>query len=153
MLNTSPLVKRRLEVLCHLFMQDCFRLYLSICPNSTHALINIISKSSSHSVLSISLTHWVCDLHRSMQLLDRQDGSMPHGPSRAPNQVVLPSQSMAWLPQHQSVTLSQLSNGVFFFFFFFLLSFQGRTHGIWRVPGQGSNRSCSCQLMPQPHQI
>ena len=36
----------------------------------------------------------------------------------------------------------------FFFFFFFFLAFQGRTHGIWKFPGWGSNRSYSCQ--PQP---
>ena len=39
-----------------------------------------------------------------------------------------------------------LGKGPFFFFFFFSLSFvlfQGRTHGMWRFPGQGSNRSYS----------
>ena len=30
--------------------------------------------------------------------------------------------------------------------------FQGCTHGIWRVPGQGSNQSCSCRPAPQPQQ-
>ena len=37
-------------------------------------------------------------------------------------------------------------------FFFQLLSFSGHTHGIWRFPGQGSNRSCCCQPMPQAQQ-
>ena len=34
----------------------------------------------------------------------------------------------------------------------FSLSFQGRTHGTWRFPDQGSNRSCSRWLTPQPQQ-
>ena len=34
-------------------------------------------------------------------------------------------------------------------FILFDMSFYGRTHGIWRFPGQGSNRSCSCLSMPQ----
>ena len=38
----------------------------------------------------------------------------------------------------------------FFFFFFCLLSFQGRTHSIWRFPDQGFNRSCSCRPRPEP---
>ena len=39
----------------------------------------------------------------------------------------------------------------FFFFLFFFLTFQDHTWGIWKFPGQGPKRSCSCQ--PQPHQI
>ena len=33
--------------------------------------------------------------------------------------------------------------------------FEGRTHGIWRFSGQGSNWSCSCRptTQPQQHQI
>ena len=40
-------------------------------------------------------------------------------------------------------------------FFFFFCLFQGRTHGIWRCSGQGSNQSCSLWPTPQPlqHQI
>ena len=43
---------------------------------------------------------------------------------------------------------------LFFFFFFFLsfCHFQGRSHGIWRFPGQGSNWSYSLRPMPQPQQ-
>ena len=33
---------------------------------------------------------------------------------------------------------------LFFLFFIFFLLFKGRTHGIWRFPGQGSNRSHNC---------
>ena len=36
--------------------------------------------------------------------------------------------------------------------FFFFLSFWGCPCCIWKFPGQGSNRSCSCQLKPQPQQ-
>ena len=38
---------------------------------------------------------------------------------------------------------------------FFPLSFQGRTHGMWRFPGQGSNWNCSRRPEPQlqQHQI
>ena len=32
------------------------------------------------------------------------------------------------------------------------LSFQGCTRGIWRLPGQESNWSCSCRTTPQPQQ-
>ena len=39
-----------------------------------------------------------------------------------------------------------------FNFFFFFLSFEGHTPGIWRLPGQGLNWSCSCLPMPQPQQ-
>ena len=35
----------------------------------------------------------------------------------------------------------------------FFLSFQARTHGIWRFPGQESSRSCSCWPTPQPQQL
>ena len=38
---------------------------------------------------------------------------------------------------------------LFFDFFFFL---KGRTHGIWRFPGQRSNRSYSFRPIPQPQQ-
>ena len=38
----------------------------------------------------------------------------------------------------------------FFFFSFFFLSFSGCIHSIWRFPGQGLNRSCSCWPTPQP---
>ena len=34
----------------------------------------------------------------------------------------------------------------------FFLSFYGHTCGIWMFLGQGSNRSCSCGLCPQPQQ-
>ena len=47
-----------------------------------------------------------------------------------------------------------LSLHTFFFWkkiFFGLLS-QGHTHSIWRFPGQGLNRSCSCRPTPQPQQ-
>ena len=37
------------------------------------------------------------------------------------------------------------------FSFFLFLSFWGHTHGIWKFPGQGKSRSCSCQ--PQEHLI
>ena len=43
----------------------------------------------------------------------------------------------------------------YFFFFFFFLSFchfLGCSRGIWRFPGQGSNRSCSRQPTPEPQQ-
>ena len=40
-----------------------------------------------------------------------------------------------------------------FSFFFFPFSFQGCTHGIWKFLGQGSNKSCSCQPIPQPRGI
>ena len=33
-----------------------------------------------------------------------------------------------------------------------LFAFQGHTRGLWRFPGQGSNRSCSCRPTPQPQQ-
>ena len=36
--------------------------------------------------------------------------------------------------------------------FFLLLTFQGCTSGIWRVPGEGSNRSYSCWPMPLSQQ-
>ena len=38
------------------------------------------------------------------------------------------------------------------FFFFFFLSFEGCTHSIWKFPGEGLNRSCSCWPTPQPQQ-
>ena len=40
-------------------------------------------------------------------------------------------------------------------FNFNFLSFYGCTHSIWRFPGEGSNRGCSCwpQPQPQPHGI
>ena len=37
---------------------------------------------------------------------------------------------------------TQKSDTVNFFFFFFF----GRTHGMWKFPGQGSNLRCSCDL-------
>ena len=37
-------------------------------------------------------------------------------------------------------------------FFFFFFAFQGRTSGLWRFPGEGSNHSCSCRPTPQPQQ-
>ena len=44
----------------------------------------------------------------------------------------------------------------FFLFLFLFFSsfclFQGRTCGMWRFPGQGSNRSCSCRPEPEPQQ-
>ena len=45
-------------------------------------------------------------------------------------------------------TRLQHLNWVFFFFFFFG-PFRG-TRGIWRFPGEGSNRSYSCRPTPQP---
>ena len=47
---------------------------------------------------------------------------------------------------------------LFFFFYFFLFGlFRAKTHGIWKLPGYGSNRSYICWLTPQPepepHQI
>ena len=39
------------------------------------------------------------------------------------------------------------------YFFFWLLSFQGRSHGIWRFPGQGSSRSCGFRPMPEPSHV
>ena len=41
---------------------------------------------------------------------------------------------------------------IIFYLLFIYLSFQGSTCGIWRFPGQGSIRSCCCQLMPEPQQ-
>ena len=35
---------------------------------------------------------------------------------------------------------------------FFVFTFQGCTHGIWKLPGQVSNQSYSCQPMSQPQQ-
>ena len=40
----------------------------------------------------------------------------------------------------------------FFFFFFFFCLFWCSTHGIWRFPGQGWNRSCSHRPMAEPQQ-
>ena len=40
----------------------------------------------------------------------------------------------------------------FFSFFFFFFFFLWRTRGIWKFPGQGSNRSCSCWPTPQTQQ-
>ena len=37
--------------------------------------------------------------------------------------------------------------------FCFVLSFQGQICGMWKFPGQRSNRSCSCQPTPQPQQL
>ena len=44
---------------------------------------------------------------------------------------------------------------ILFFSFLSFCHFLGCTRGIWRFPGQGSNRSCSQQPMPEPqhHQI
>ena len=39
---------------------------------------------------------------------------------------------------------------IFLFCLFVCLSFEGCTHSIWRFPGQGSNQSFSCYLVPQP---
>ena len=36
--------------------------------------------------------------------------------------------------------------------FCFFLSFQGPIQGIWRLPGQGANRSYSCWPLPEPQQ-
>ena len=38
------------------------------------------------------------------------------------------------------------------FFFFFFFAFWGYTHGIWKFPDQGSNRSYSCWPMSQLQQ-
>ena len=59
-----------------------------------------------------------------------------------------------WFPVLYSSTYQCLRIEVYFtlFYFFCLLSFQGRTHGIWRFPGQGLKRRCSCRPMPQPWQ-
>ena len=35
---------------------------------------------------------------------------------------------------------------------FFSFSFYSLTHGLWKFPGQGLNRSCSCRPTPQPQQ-
>ena len=40
----------------------------------------------------------------------------------------------------------------FFSFFFFFFAFEGHTCGIWKFPGEGSNRSCSCWSTLQPQQ-
>ena len=39
-----------------------------------------------------------------------------------------------------------------FFLNLFYFIFKGHTRDIWKFPGQGSNRSCSCQPTPQPQQ-
>ena len=51
-------------------------------------------------------------------------------------------------------TLRLLCNSIIFYFFlfFFFFSFQGHTYGILKFPVQGSNKSCSCQSIPQPQQ-
>ena len=36
--------------------------------------------------------------------------------------------------------------------FLFFCLFQGHTRGIWKFPGQGSNRSCSHRPTPEPQQ-
>ena len=41
---------------------------------------------------------------------------------------------------------------ILFFVQFCFLLFQGCTCGIWKFPGQWSNRSCICQPSPQPQQ-
>ena len=47
----------------------------------------------------------------------------------------------------------RFSNSFFFFFFFFFgLVFLELHRGIWRFPGQGSNRSCRCWPTPEPQQ-
>ena len=48
-----------------------------------------------------------------------------------------------------SLELEDQDSNLFFFGFcpFFL---EGHTHGIWRFPGQGSNRSYSSRPTPQP---
>jgi len=38
-------------------------------------------------------------------------------------------------------------------FLFFVFVFKGLTPVIWRFPGKGSNRSCSCWPTPQPSQV
>ena len=35
---------------------------------------------------------------------------------------------------------------------FSFFAFQGHTYGIWKIPGQGMNRSYSCWPVPQPQQ-
>ena len=50
---------------------------------------------------------------------------------------------------HTHLFINWLSIKSFFFFF----AFQGRTHGIWRFPGQGSIQSYSCRPTPQPQQL
>ena len=51
-----------------------------------------------------------------------------------------------------SVSQQRRCTYFFFFFFFFFWSFQGRTSSIWRLPGQGSNWTCSHWPQPQPKQ-
>ena len=45
-----------------------------------------------------------------------------------------------------------VSQQVSYFFYLLFFAFQGSTCSIWRFPGEGSNRSCSCQPTPQPQQ-
>ena len=49
------------------------------------------------------------------------------------------------LPLSFSYTYNQSPN-------LFFLSFEGHTRSIWRFPGYGSNRSCSCRPTPEPQQ-
>ena len=46
-----------------------------------------------------------------------------------------------------TITLPFVFLSFFLSFFFF---FKGCTRGMWKFPGEGSNRSCSCRPTPQP---
>ena len=54
--------------------------------------------------------------------------------------------------KNKTVDIQDILFLALFFFFFFFLSFQSHTWGTWKFPGQGSNRSCSCQPTPESQQ-
>ena len=61
---------------------------------------------------------------------------------------------LRWLSAYELCThffffILHIRHHPLFFFFFF---FYGHTCCIWKFPGEGSNRSCSCQPIPQPWQ-
>ena len=78
--------------------------------------------------------------------------------------LLLPLQLFGWWPFffssyagtkfHGNSGESQIDLRLFLcvFFCFFFLSFQNYTLSMWKFPGEGSNRSYSCQLTPQPQQ-
>ena len=54
--------------------------------------------------------------------------------------------------QHFNLTVHFTSNHVSHFIFYYFFAFQGCTRGIWGLPGQGLNWSCTCWPTPQPQQ-
>ena len=149
---------QHLSLGCHFVFLNFHAELQSLCPCRTSICLALLINGWLAPVLYrtfCSSNHWQ---HLSQWISSFLKQVLPWPPGHQSYSVFLPPALFAGLAFSVFFAFSSdfcifLKNFFYFcLFFFFFFFIQGCTRGIWRLPGQGSNQSYSCQPTPQPQQ-